>query len=66
MKPGSLFSFAFMILIALAHLLRLVFAIPITVGGLAIPMWPSVLAIPLFAGVALLLWREHHSQGGRR
>jgi hypothetical protein len=65
MKPGSLLAFAFMILVALAHLLRLVYTVPITVGELAIPMWPSVLAIPLFSGVALLMWRESHSQGDR-
>jgi hypothetical protein len=65
MKPGSLLSFAFMLLVALAHLLRLAFGIPITVAGRAIPMWPSVLAVPVFAGVALLLWREGHSRGSR-
>ena len=64
MKPGILLAFAFMVFVALAHVVRLVFRIPISIGGIAIPIWPSVLAVPLFAGLALLIWRETHPRTG--
>ncbi|MCU0225715.1 MAG: hypothetical protein MUF27_16970 [Acidobacteria bacterium] len=65
MKPGILFAFAFMVLIAVAHILRLAFRISIAIGGIEIPMWPSILAVPFFAGVAFLIWRESRPGGCR-
>lgn len=65
MKPGILVAFAFLIFVSLGHLVRLVFRIPIAIGSVVVPMWPSVLAVPLFAGLALLMWRETHPPSGR-
>ena len=64
MKPGILVAFAFVVFVALAHIVRLIFRVPIAIGGIAIPIWPSVLAVPLFAGLALLIWRETHPRTG--
>ncbi len=41
---------AIFIVVAVAHWLRFIFAIKITVGGVIVPMYPS-----LIAGIALLL-----------
>jgi len=65
MKPGILIGFVFIVFVAVAHLVRLTFGIPITIGDVAVPMWPSILAVPLFAVVAMLIWRETHPRGGR-
>lgn len=64
MKPGILIAFAFVVFVALAHVVRLIFRISIAIGGIPVPMWPSVLAVPLFAGLALLIWRETHPRAG--
>jgi len=48
----------FFLLVALAHVLRLVFNVEITVGGTAIPVWVSMVGTVVPAGIALLLWRE--------
>lgn len=64
MKPGTLLAFAFVVFVALAHVVRLAFRIPVVIGGIAVPMWPSVLAVPLFGGLALLIWRETRPAAG--
>lgn len=38
-------SAAFFTVVAVAHLLRIVFAVPIDIGGVAIPSWVSGLAV---------------------
>ncbi|MCK7577392.1 MAG: RidA family protein [Chromatiales bacterium] len=40
------------------HLARLVFGVGVTVGSLAVPMWPSLLATIGPAGLAIWLWKE--------
>jgi protein-S-isoprenylcysteine O-methyltransferase Ste14 len=44
--------------IAIAHVLRLVFQISITVGGVSIPMWASLIACVVPGLIVLMLWRE--------
>ena len=58
MKPAHTLTVAFLIAIAVAHLLRLFFGWRVEVGQTAVPMWPSVLAILLTLALALALWRE--------
>ena len=58
MKPAALLSVAFLLIIALAHLLRVAFSVPITVGEFSVPMWPSMLAFVGPGALALWLWRE--------
>lgn len=65
MKPGVQVALAFAIVVAVAHLVRLALRIPITIGGVGVPMWPSVVAIPLFAGLAYWIWRDSRSAAGR-
>ncbi|MFQ5890556.1 MAG: hypothetical protein ACE5JR_10960 [Gemmatimonadota bacterium] len=61
MKPASLLAVILLSLIALAHVLRLLLGIELTAGGSPFPMWPSVLAVLVFGGVAWMLWREGRS-----
>ena len=45
-------------LVALAHLLRLIFQIEILVGGEIVPIWVSVIGLVVPGALAVGLWRE--------
>lgn len=64
MKPGSSLAILLLALVALAHVLRLVFGVTAVVGSLAVPMWVSGVGIAVPTFVAGLLWRE--ARGARR
>ena len=57
-KSASVLAIVILSLIAIGHLLRLLFGITVVVGGLTIPLWVSVLGFIFFAAVAIFLWRE--------
>lgn len=40
--------------VAIAHLLRIVLALPVTIGEWAVPMWASWLAVPVAAGLSFM------------
>jgi hypothetical protein len=48
----------FLGLIALLHLVRLVFQVEVWIGGIPIPLWVSVLGSIVTGGLAVLPWRE--------
>lgn len=58
MKPFALIAVILLGLIAVLHVLRLVFQVEATAGGVAIPMWASVLGVLGPGLVAVMLWRE--------
>jgi len=58
MKTGSLLATIVFVLVALAHLLRLLTQSEITVNGMPLPLWVSVLGVIVPGGIALLLIRE--------
>ncbi len=58
MKPGIKIAIVIFVVIAVAHLLRLVFLIPITAGEMNVPHWISVFGVVVPLLVAWLLWRE--------
>lgn len=58
MRPAAVVAICFLSLIALGHAARLVVGAGITVGSVAIPMWPSVLATVGPVGLAIWLWQE--------
>ncbi|MBI1983271.1 MAG: hypothetical protein HYS61_03640 [Acidobacteria bacterium] len=62
MKPATVVTTIFLVLVAILHVLRLVFGVEVTVGGAVVPKWPSVLAILVPSALALGLWREHRSR----
>jgi len=45
--------------VALVHLLRLVFGWEAVIAGWTVPMWVSAIGLVLPAAVAFLVWREH-------
>jgi hypothetical protein len=58
MKPAATVAIVFLLLVALVHLLRLLFGVAITVSDTTIPMWASVLAVMGPGALAVWLWRE--------
>ena len=58
MKPASLFATMFLSLVALAHLLRLLFQVSVTVSSTEIPMWASLLGVIGPGALAAWLWQE--------
>ena len=69
MKPGTLTAAIVFVLIALAHVLRLVFSVHVTVGTTEIPMWVSAAGIVVALALALMLMREgravHQREGSK-
>jgi hypothetical protein len=55
-KTGSLLAFIIFILVALAHLLRLIYSSEIIVDGYVVPQWVSVVGLIVPAFVAFLVW----------
>lgn len=58
MKQSILLATMLLALVAVAHLLRVVYQLPLIVGSVDIPMWVSVLAVFITGGLAFWLWRE--------
>lgn len=58
MKTGTTLAIAVFTVVAIAHLLRLVYAIDVSIGDWNAPMWVSVPGFIGPAAIAALLWRE--------
>ena len=58
MKPAARIATIFLALVALGHLLRLVFRVEVVAGGVVVPLLASALACIVTGGLAVLLWRE--------
>lgn len=58
MKTGSQIAIILFAVVAFAHLLRLLFSIPVTAGEWDVPQWISLFGVVVPALVAWLLWRE--------
>lgn len=63
MKPASGVAVIVFSVVALAHLLRLVFQVEVLVAGTLIPMWVSIVGLVVPAALAVALWREARSSG---
>lgn len=62
MNGATLFAFFLLMAVSVGHLLRLIFAIEITIGGGRIPIWMSLPAAILFGLAGLLLARAHRPE----
>ncbi len=62
MKPFTTLAVVFLSLIAILQLTRFVQGWPVTVNGVAIPVWASGLAFVVVAFLAAMLWRESRAQ----
>ena len=58
MKPFTNLAIAIFILIAVLHLLRLVFGWEVTLDGMVVPMWVSIMGFLIAGALAYFLWRE--------
>ncbi|NNG17702.1 MAG: hypothetical protein HKM89_14600 [Gemmatimonadales bacterium] len=58
MKPALIVTVVFLSLVALLHLLRLLFGIGVTVNGVVVPMWVSLFGCLGPAALAVWLWLE--------
>jgi hypothetical protein len=58
MKPFTTLAALFLALIAVVQLVRFIFAWPITIEGMAIPLWASAIAFIVAGGLATMLWKE--------
>ena len=58
MKMGTKLAILLLVLVAIAHLLRLVYGIEVTVGAWSVPQWVSGLGVIGPAVIAALLWSE--------
>jgi len=61
MKPFTAIASIVFVLVAFAHLLRLLSGAEVLVNGRMLPMWLSAIAPVLLAGLAWMLWREGRS-----
>ena len=57
-KPFSAVAIFFFVLIALLHVLRMLFSWEVTVNGIVIPLWLSVLGAIVAGVLAVMLKRE--------
>ena len=60
MKPFTIVAIVVFTLVALAQLLRVVLGWEVTVNGIFIPFWMSVIACVIGATLAVMLWRENN------
>ena len=58
MKPFTNLAIAIFILIAVMHLLRLVFGWEVTLDSMVVPMWVSIMGFLIAGALAYFLWRE--------
>ena len=58
MKPFTSITVLILVLFGLVHLTRLIVGWPVTVNGIAVPMWVSVVALIIAWVLAALVWRE--------
>lgn len=56
-NPVVLMVAMLLAVVSLAHLLRIVFAIPVTVGDIVVPMWISGIGVVAPGVLAWLLYR---------
>ena len=57
-KPFTVGAVVVLSLVSLLQLLRLVLGWPITINGVAIPLWASGIAFVVAAALAAMVWRE--------
>ena len=57
-KPFTVLGAAIFAVVAVVHLLRLVYDWEVTVNRAAVPMWISILGLGIAGGLAVMLWLE--------
>ena len=57
-KPFTTVTVVVLALIALAHALRIMLAWKVAIAGTHVPMWVSIVALIVAAGLAVGTWHE--------
>ena len=58
MKPFTTVTVVVLSLVSLMQLTRVALGWVVTINGVAIPLWASVIACVVAAALAFMLWRE--------
>jgi hypothetical protein len=58
MKPFTTLAVVLLSLVALAHAIRFLLHLPVTIGGTSVPQWVSIGGTLIPAALAVGLWRE--------
>ena len=58
MKPFTTIAIVIFTLVAVLHVLRLIFGWEAVIHGMVVPMWASVVGVIIAGGLAIMLWRE--------
>ena len=59
MKPATTITVIFLLIVSMVHLLRLILQVKVTTNLFEVPMWMSVPACIVTAGLAVWLWKEN-------
>lgn len=59
MKTGTRLAILLFTLVAIAHLVRLLYGITVTVGDWSVPQWVSIAGVIVPLVIAGLLWTEN-------
>lgn len=62
MKPASLAAAIVLDIVAIAHLLRIVFQVNVVIGGWTLPMWVSGVGCVVATALSLLIFLEARSK----
>ena len=57
-KPFSFITAMFLWVVAVVHVARLIFHVPVTVGDVHVPMWLSIFPIIVLPVIAVMLRKE--------
>ncbi|HKQ98321.1 MAG TPA: hypothetical protein VJV75_10630 [Candidatus Polarisedimenticolia bacterium] len=58
MKPATTVAAALLSIVSILQLVRVLFRVPVMIGGTGIPVWASGVACVVASGLAAALWRE--------
>jgi len=58
MKPVTIFAAVVFFIISVAHLIRVILQVPVVVGTITIPLWPSMVAFVILLILGIMLLRE--------
>jgi hypothetical protein len=59
MKPATTITVIFLLIVSIIHLLRLILHVTVMTNLFDVPMWMSVPACLVTAGLAIWLWKEN-------
>ena len=62
MKTGTFIAMIFLVLVAIAHIMRVVWQVEVIVSGYHVPMWMSYAAVIATVVLAAAMWNEHRSK----